>query len=80
MRQKKIVYQFDQDGNFIQEFESVKEAAEKLGYPDGTISSYTSKERLLYGKFYFSYNRDFKIISEDHLYKPESDQMFIGVF
>ena len=51
MRQKKIVYQFDQDGNFIQEFESVKEAAEKLGYPDGTISSYTSKERLLYGKF-----------------------------
>lgn len=57
----KKVYQFDLDGNYIQEFKSTRDAARKMNNSHGNISRCCSGIFKHTGGFIYSYNRNSKI-------------------
>lgn len=56
------VYCYNQDKKFIQEYLNLNDASENLDIPYGTIKSGITKGNLVYGSYYFSYDKNDEFI------------------
>lgn len=63
-KNSKAVHQFDLDGNFIQEFHSLKDAERQTGVNNATISRACRKPQCTAGGFRWSYSKD---VIQNHL-------------
>jgi hypothetical protein len=57
----KPVYRFEIDGSFSTKYESIKDAANKIGVSEGVIYSAISRGSMLMSRFYLSRKMDFKL-------------------
>ena len=55
-KRKKVLNQYDKKGNFIKQWESLKEASETLGISKGNISECCNGKRNFAGGYAWSYN------------------------
>jgi len=76
LHKNKKIYQFDLEGNFIKEYDSVNDAVIGIGATKWSVyNSLTRNNRCNY-KFYLSFNRDFKKSELEYLRKEHKTPVY----